>query len=404
MTTFDRHSIVLRAADRDLSARTASLTLDESWSPYAQAEFTIPATPDLLDAIDPRNDVRIVGWFRQDFGESDPVADLSAAWAGKSLADLSAMFAGQFVSSISAPHYRAWNSFGMRAATIRTFDLGVRSRQRGERDAVIVITAASDEALLQDYKLVATAPLTLTHSTLRPMVEYVLSLIGAHLGTEDTVDAPVPAGSAVWKPGVQAWDFLAPFVQQAGMRLWCDERRHWRLSPAQLQRAGSVALSHVGTVTAASDTITRDGEWYDAVVITYTWTDALGATQYAYDTATTPGYSKVLDLTYNVPYPGPGAAQRVLDRANGRGRVLGISAVSDYTVDPGIDATLQLAESPAQSGIVSAVTWRLPQGEMDVSTRGLIDTPESAWVKLPTGQRWMDSPVGGTWANETIGA
>lgn len=404
MTTIDKHTASIRVPGQEpIGVVSANFTIDEGWSPYAQARFTVPADSATLELIDPRNDVRLVGWLRQDFGESDPVADLSAEWAGLKLSDLSTRYAGTYVSAISAPHYKPWNAFGMRASSIRTFDMGIRGRERDERTGDLVITVASDEALLQDYRLVASGPLTLTFPTVRPMVEYVLSLIGAHLGTEDSVDAPVPAGSAVWTPGTDAWSFLQPFVQQAGMRLWCDERRHWRLSPDQLQRAGAVALSHLGTVTNAKDTIDRDAEWYDAVQITYTWTDALGATQYAYDSAVTPRYSKVLDLTYKVPYPGPGAAQRVLDRANGRGRVLSIDAVSDYSIDPGIDATLQLADTPTQTGTVASVTWALPEAEMQIKTRGLIDTPESAWIKLPEGERWIDSPAGGTWLNETIG-
>lgn len=205
-----------------------------------------------------------------------------------------------------------------------------------------------------------------------------------------------------WEPGLSAWDFLTPLLQAAGMRLFCDENREWHLVDASnYEVPGQVQLSYASRTTNATDRInmTDDAAGYaDAVVIRYRWTDGSGAQQEAFDAA---GVGRrVLRLDYDRKFPGAGAAARILERSRLRGRTLGLRAVSDYETRPGMAFVSDLPDTPLQTGYVASVDFQFPEFEMEVGTRGAVDTPAYAWVALPDGEAWTDSAPGETWIGE----
>lgn len=406
MSTIDQHSVFAQLSTGTvLDVTRGSATLDEAWAPFAQVSLTcaLPASA-TREEIDPRKDVRLRMRIRQDFAEPGSLSDLSDLWAGKTLGASDGIAGGPTLAALSGWDSRAWNSFGARPTTSRWFDLGIRSRPFVHEDGTVTLVATTDEALLQDHRYLGNAPLRPAALTVRDLCEWVLRRIRAALPA-GAADAPLAPTAGLWLPGVTAWDFLSPILQQAGLRLWCDGFRIWHLEERIVSSAGgNVQLSYLGTVTGATDDISRDGnDWYDAVQVTYKWTDSWGIQQVAYDFASLSGWSKALAIEYSdTPYPGPGAAQRVLDRALGRGRVLTVRAVSDYSVEPAASATVTLDGTPVQTGYVSSVEWAFPDAEMTVKTRGLIDTPAAAWVRLPAGQKWLDSPVGASWISEVV--
>lgn len=372
----------------------ARVDLDESWSPYAQARLTctIPSMGS-LDAIDPRLARRLRIRLRQTFGESEPLSALSAAWAGTTLATQTAALANTFLHGLSATYGQPYNAFGTRASTRRSLDLVLRSREVDHANGTMYLTAASDESLLQDYALVATAATSAGSSSVRGICAWVLGKVGLVLypGTADgTVD------DSTWLPGQSAWDYLRPLVDAVGLRLWCDDRRNFYLADPIDGTAGGLSIS-AKYATQATDAIDMERDWYDAVVITYSWRDAAGNDQTAYDTAAAGGYSKVLALTYDRPYPGRGAAAAMLRRTLGRGRQQTLEAVSDYSAAPGMAVTVTLPNTPIQTGLLSAVSWQVPGDEMRLTPRDLIDTPVSAWVYAQAGVAWDEIPVGTDW-------
>lgn len=402
MTTVDLHSeSAITAAGLVLPTKSIRLALDESWSPYVQANLVCPLPADLddLDSVDPRTVSRFLVTMRRDFGLAWSNGDFTARHGVGTNAALTSVYGSMTNGAITAQFFVPFNTFGVRATDQREANLHVRSRVIDHVAKEVRITLASDEALLQDYALVALAKYINTFTSLRSLVADVIGLIGATLQT-GTDDAVIVAG-AEWLPGVSAWDYLSPLIETADLRLWCDESRHWWLTQRSPLVAGHLALAtgEAGTITDATDTIDRDGEFYDAVVITYKWTDTLGAQQIAWDVAGA-GYTRVLSETREQIYPGPGAAAGILKRAEGRGRVLDIAAVSDYTATPGQAFTASLPDTVDQTGIVSAVTWEAPAAEMRVRTRGLIDTPTTAWVFDPPGLSWDSIPVGVDWTED----
>ena len=351
----------------DLPVISGTITLDEAWAPYVQATIVCPMLNlAQLTALDPRQARRTV--------------------------------------YLNASHIEL--PAGTNSSQI-TCDLMLRSRVIDQNEKTVTLTLASDEAALQDYRLMDLTPLIPDGNslTITNLVNRVLARVGltAATGPQDTplIDPP----TAIWKPGVTAWDYLLPLVQKAGLRLWCSEGRRWSLTAPSTDLVGSVSLYTDQTVTAVEESIDRDGDdWYDAVIVTYTWTNAAGLTQTAADTATQPGYSRSLLIEQDTPYPGPGAAAAILSRAIGRGKIITPTAVSNYDARPGMEFSIAGAASTPAVGIVAAVSWDFPSNEMTVKSRQLRDIFPYSWRSLAPGIAWSASPAGGSWANEPIPA
>jgi hypothetical protein len=141
--------------------------------------------------------------------------------------------------------------------------------------------------------------------------------------------------------------------------------------------------------------MTRQGlQWFDAVVITYRWTDSYDLAQVAYDIAGPTTSKNVFTETRERPYPGPGPAAGILNRAQGRGRQLEVTAVNNYNAKPGQPTTVNIPGTEAQTGYTAAVTWDVESAEMAVTTRGLVDTPANAYLFGPVGYSYLDVPAG----------
>lgn len=397
-----RYSAQIAGSPHRATPTGGDLTLDESWAPYAQATITCPIDAVNLELLDPRQTPtpRVTIAATQSFVDSRPLAAVSAAWAGLPLAGVSSQLVGATVAEISARFGVGYNVEGLRPSTRLNASLGVRRRTVDHLSGTVTLDLASDEALAQDYRLVSTAPVRPVGSSVRGAVQYALAQIGAHL-SPGTADGTVSTEAMTWEPGVSAWDYMSPLVQAAGLRLWCDESRVWRLTDPLAPSGGALALS-ASTLKVAEESMDRDSDWYDAVVIRYQWTDSAGTTQIRYDVAARGTPTAVRRVEIDRPYPGPGAAAAMLTRAVGRGRVLAVTAVSNYTVRPGDILSLTLPSTPIQTGLVSRVQWSLDDDTMQARSRDLIDTPATAWVFLPPDESWQDSPPGESWLDEGI--
>ena len=203
-------------------------------------------------------------------------------------------------------------------------------------------------------------------------------------------------------PGTLDWDYVAPLVQAGGLRLFCDEQRKWRLiDPLAYKLPGQINVAAGTNVTSGRDIISRQREdWFDAVVVEYRWTDDEGLPQVAFDSATNGG-TKLFKKVIERPYPGPGAAASILALYSGRGRTLEVDALTDLSATPGMALVMTLPGTPVQVGVVSSVTWTWSaegnSDEMRIGSRGLLDTPSTAWLLQPAGYRWADVPAGQDW-------
>lgn len=203
------------------------------------------------------------------------------------------------------------------------------------------------------------------------------------------IDAATPA-ALTWKAGDSALEFLAPIVQRFGLRLVCDETRAWTLRDAEHTVEGSVTIRYAVNMTRGSERVSRDDDiWCDACVVIYKWTDAAGVQRTRVDSYSMVGSpTKVRRITKDAPYPGPGFAQYVVERAQGRGRVVSAGMVANWGTRPEQLASIRLSGSPDQTGSVQRVSFDLSNDEMTVSAR-TTDTSTDAWLLDDDGP-WLD--------------
>jgi hypothetical protein len=371
------------------------VTLDERRVPYITASLRFPI-PDAVirDLLDLReNDLRLDLRLRRDFGRAWALAQLTEA-GGASVAGLTGLLAGGPLANITHLLYRPWNSFGERASQRLDCRLVITSRRFDDRARELAVEAASLEKLLElDVGAIDWDPGT---TDLPTIVQLVLERYDAPLSTSSPATV-AEADATLWKAGTTAGLYLDPMLEAASLRLWADEMGAFHLTQREQTVPGAVTLSprrlleHEDEMTLTGDI---DG-WVDAVVVVYTWTDELDLNRREIDAAgAQPARAGVTLTRTGVRYPGPGAAAGILNRAQGRGRVLGLAAVADYTARPGMAAAITPPVGDTQTGYVSSITYQLPAAEMRVGTRGLVDTPETAYLFGPPGFSYLDVPVG----------
>lgn len=192
-----------------------------------------------------------------------------------------------------------------------------------------------------------------------------------------------------WTPGQSLFDFLQPLINAAGLRLFCDENRVWRLvRPEEYEVPGYVVAQTGHNAIEGTDAITRnDDTWADAVVVKYTWTDADGVSHSAYDAAG-PDDGKTITREVEREYTGPGAAASILASFAGRGRTQSVTVVGQYLATPGMDVTVNLPGTLTQTGTVRAVELDLGSGINRIETRGLTDAYPGSWVLWNPTQTW----------------
>lgn len=209
------------------------------------------------------------------------------------------------------------------------------------------------------------------------------------------VGGEIDPDSLLWPVGVTAWEFLEPLTAGAGLRLFCDEQRKWRLiDPAEYTAPGVLSLSPAVSTEGADEINLNDPEVYcTGVVVRYSWTDQQGVRRTRNDTAGTPGLQLVLDL--NRPWPGAGVAAAILMRRTGQGRVQDVTALARWSATPAQQATVSLPGTLDQLGQVEAIEWGLSNGLMVVKTRALTDIVPGSWLAEPG--TWADADPLLTW-------
>jgi hypothetical protein len=146
-------AVVATETPIELAVISGTITLDDAWTPYAQAQLTV-YTPDqtFIDAIDPRENIRVTLTTSQ-----------------------------TFLEGASA-----------RPAVTRSFDLMLRERRIDAETGTMTLYLESDEALLRDWALVSLTPDRIYGVSVKDAVDYALATIGATL-EPGAADADVPS-------------------------------------------------------------------------------------------------------------------------------------------------------------------------------------------------------------------
>lgn len=196
----------------------------------------------------------------------------------------------------------------------------------------------------------------------------------AHLSTSMRIPQPTWPENQVLDqdPGTTDWDFLHPLVSAAGLRLFCDEERNWRLVGNDYTVAGTIDLDSSVDVKRADDEISLEGDYGTAVVIRYHFTID-GSERERFDVAGSGGPILFEDLDQF--WPGPGAAAAKLERALTRARSIPLAALLNLDATPGMATAIALPATADQVGTISAVTFSIGAGtsETEVTARDLAD-------------------------------
>lgn len=186
--------------------------------------------------------------------------------------------------------------------------------------------------------------------------------------------------------GQTDWDHLNTFVRAAGLRLYADEQRKWRLVEDPQTIAGTIEIKDDRLIDGR-DTISLRNDYYDVVVLRYTWQQqsyletgaAIVQELSVVDVADAGlGGTNLLYLEYSSPYPGPGGAAALLERSLARGREQTVVGLTDIDTTPGMAVETLLPTSGEHAGYIAAVTfaWSTDGGTSDrmtVRPRGLVD-------------------------------
>lgn len=415
----------------ELSEISVTLNLDESLSPYGDASVEAVVTEAVHAATDPltHRGIRLNLELRDSTGDPIRLWELTADHAG-SVSAITAGYGPDLTpAKISAAYFTPWNPPGDpvkiweltagltgtisavtarygpdlipaditadfatdRGGTAIRADLIITERSVDWSSSRMTLSAATDEALLQAYRLVATVPESSGSLFVRTTVNYALAKIGAVLSAPGlpVVGIIEEPDAIIWEPGTTAWDYVRGVAEASGLVVRCDELRRWALTP----RTATVPyrpsfpgrptlIARLDALTAATERVTLDDElWADAVVVRYAWTDpATEDSRVRYDIASLVADPiKVITVDRDTPYPGPGAAKYWLTRMSGRGRVFDLEEVGDYSLRPGMPITAVLPYD-SYDGYLEAITWDSPSNRGTIRTRGAvhIDDDEGA--------------------------
>lgn len=344
------------AAPVPLAADEVSVTFDEGWAPHVQAEVVakVPGTQAELDQLDPRRLVRL---------------RCSAGY-------------------VYPGGYRDVHPL---------FDLGLRTRPVARPDNNMAMTAASDEALVQDAGPWVDGFYNINTLDLSGHVAHVLPLV---LGRPQTIVDELPPGPYInaWMSGSDnVWQTVTSWVNSRDAWLHDDGLRRWRLRPRPVD-VGPVAhelrTGPAGTLTNARTSVSREAdEWANYVQVLHVFTDAQGLEQSSLGRAwVSSGPYQGWDEANSTPLPGlkwwgmrldtpatlaeaTTAAKAILRRKLRGGRSMTLEAPAAYWLRPGHTVAVQLPLGPPELHLVSAVTFRLRTGSMTVTTRHPESTP-----------------------------
>lgn len=332
-----------------------AVTFAEDWSPYAQATVTA-ALPGLdLDRLDPRAGCRLrirAGYVYQN-GQEDvhPLADL-----------------------------------------------GLRTRDVSLPANTLTLTAASAEALAQDYRF--TWNPSLNRDGVNEVTHSLLSAVFGGGGYQLFSDFPArteASGLTDFDANISdgLWMALDDVAGRTGKRIWCDEAGAWRIGP-RVTAAGRAVLELIdgdaGTLVDANDSLTRE-EWFNSVLLRYRWTEELPEGDKVYTrygrAAVTSGPLSVAAAgrkAYVEQIEGRRIGEATANKIAGaklanlatRGKSYRVQAIAAYWLRPGMTVSIQLPGRAADLHLVQSVRFQPFTGLMELVTRN----PGSAGITL----------------------
>lgn len=266
-------------------------------------------------------------------------------------------------------------------------DLHARHRGVQRPSNRMTLELWSDEGLAMDYKRNAwdSQP---PQSNLLDAVEYhvLIASIGSTVPPVVTDYSPSFGASAVLgliqEPGQSGWDMIHEAASRAGVSVYCDPDRTWRIAKPQAlssETALNFTTGGGGIIKESNSVYSRDN-FRNSVCIKYAWRDSGGVDRVMWGHAyVNTGPFAVSAIGYNSHYEerdkpatqaqANTAAAGTLTALSRRGRSFVLEAISAYWLRPGQTITATLPEGDQERLLVSAVYFNFPSGSMSVRLR-----------------------------------
>jgi hypothetical protein len=389
---------------------SVSVTVDEAWSPYCQASVVI-RNEDLPSWVDPRIGQFAALHLQQDFGDIVYVYELTEAFGG-SVSAITAAYTPVLLRSITRQFSRPWNifepalplstitdayggdisqwtsasfndvwvmsdflheegTFNPASSTVFQANLMIRRLEKDYISGQTTLQLESLESIMQDARRVKILPeFAQSFTSLRALINYTLSAVvdrEISIAPNDVDYTYSPAKFFDWNYEVTAWDYLDTVVKQADLVLYCDESGKFRLENP-LAVSGALALKDDDNITKLSTVIDRNNpRFFDYAFIDYLDRNVITGQDYGGNIGT---YAKGAYFTKESQSdPFSGAAEAIAQRAQTRGEIFDVEAISNYNARPRQTLTIDVADEPLRTAIIQSVTWSLPNDRMTLEIR-----------------------------------
>lgn len=264
-------------------------------------------------------------------------------------------------------------------------DVGLRDRSVRRPDNTMELAAYSDEIKTQDRRrtdTTATPVFAGVNEAIKwcvdlgcwPEIPTIVSDFGAAYGASFVSGLEVPVGQQLWDP-------VGEVANRAGLRVYVQGDRTWRIR-GRANVGTSVhrlEVGKAGTIIESETGLSRE-DWANYVILEYGFKNTSGVQVKVFGRAALTdgpyrpaavGYRMHVDQrTVSVTQTQANyAAASVLRHMMTRGRSMTLTAGAAYWVRPGQTVEVQLPTGAAELHIVKSVTFHPLKGTMTLTTR-----------------------------------
>lgn len=262
----------------------------------------------------------------------------------------------------------------------------------------VEIRVAGSESMMDDKRRNSGTTLNTGATTVQSLVSYSLNdVIGAgaySLSADATVaGTAIPAGDRrLMLPGESHSDLIEPELAAINSRLY----DYWgffffagsRDTPPNYKDSTEPILIRLAAYTDAegylpadvdpcvlsvTETVTRDGDWADGILVKGDYEDGAGTRVIWYQASGGGANTKGRVVPQNRAQPSANIAEQMVRRSRLRGREFTVTARNRFDVVPGASLQVFLIGGTVLSAIVRAVEWDIESGVMTI--RALTGTP-----------------------------
>jgi hypothetical protein len=255
----------------------------------------------------------------------------------------------------------------------------LRTVEIDEITGEMVMSFASGEVRPDDKIRVSTSVINTGATTVAALVEYALTDAGEAAAIDDlsaAASTAVPAGDRREQaPGASNASIYESELAAIGLRLFADEYGKFVVSAfddppgvvSGVINATDGDLNVSGRIMEARRRLSRLDEWADGVIVKADYENSAGTRVVAFQRHHTNGTSSRKGMLHTLQRAIPsGYAESIAGRAATRGETYRFRMVDDFLFRPGRTLRFYRASGEITDHVMTRVTHRPGQGEMDV--------------------------------------